>query len=60
MNGPDEERPPASGPEERRRQFEDSRGLSGRPELPLEEERSGEDEEPSRDDSDGDAEGDER
>ncbi len=48
-------------PEERRRQFEDSRGLSGRPALPLDDdEGTGEDEEPSPDENERDAEGDEQ
>ena len=34
----EEDRPPGGNAERRRRQFEDSRGLSERPELPLEEE----------------------
>jgi hypothetical protein len=44
------------GPEERRRQFEDERGLSDRPELPLEEK---EDEDPKADRSDDEKEGEE-
>lgn len=61
MNGPEEEGPPPSGPEERRRQFEDSRGLSGRPALPLDDdEGTGENEEPSGDENERDAEGDEQ
>jgi hypothetical protein len=41
------------GPEERRRQFEDERGLSDRPELPLEDE----DEDPKADRSDDEEKG---
>jgi len=46
MTRSDEGRRPPRGddPERRRRQFEDSRGLTGRPELPLEQE--GTDDEP--------------
>jgi hypothetical protein len=38
MKRPDDKRPPPNGhADERRRQFEESRGLRERPELPLEE-----------------------
>jgi hypothetical protein len=43
MKHPDD-KPPNGHADERRRQFEESRGLRGRPELPLDEEDTDEDE----------------
>jgi hypothetical protein len=55
MKRPGDKHPPPNGhADERRRQFEESRGLRERPELPLDDEEA-EDEESSEDD-DSDAE----
>jgi hypothetical protein len=51
------DKPPDDHADERRRQFEESRGLRGRPELPLEEEE--EEDEGSSDDDEPEEEKDE-